>query len=434
MPSPKFLLLAFGVGPAFMLTTTTNSMTLTYALVIYSLNWATYCIAIRRHHSDEILDTFLHSRVGKIAIFAFLMVIQSVAIAINANLASIVSLTLALPALLLWATAASADLYKLRMARFMTVAFSLLLFSVIGEFGARLLMIRQPANDYRSTTWGHTVTLNSLGFREREFNARKLPGTFRVMVLGDSLTWGVGLPSEQRFTDRVEQLLKPHFPENKVEVLNFGVCGAPSIQQRDVLARHFHQVDPDLIVVGFCINDPQPHSQEYSLERKRFEPLFSLIDCLRNLGFNRTSGFVRDRLDHAFQLARLYPNWNIALDRAYTLESSEWKQFTRALKDIKDRSDALELRRPLFVPLLQGDGDFTKPDISLNYILKWCRQAARAAGDAGFDVIDMTDEFKSQGYQVRSVNRWDGHPSAACNEVYARHIARAILAQNADTP
>ena len=47
-----------------------------------------------------------------------------------------------------------------------------------------------PAGRY---TWGHRVSDNSLGFREREFALPKPPGVCRVMVLGDSFTWGAGL-------------------------------------------------------------------------------------------------------------------------------------------------------------------------------------------------------------------------------------------------
>lgn len=39
-------------------------------------------------------------------------------------------------------------------------------------------------------TWGQVVKSNKLGFRERELDAQKSPDAWRLMVLGDSLTWG----------------------------------------------------------------------------------------------------------------------------------------------------------------------------------------------------------------------------------------------------
>ncbi len=114
------------------------------------------------------------------------------------------------------------------------------------------------------------------------------------------------------------------------------------------------------------------------------------------------------------------------MDRTYEKESTEWIEFVAALEEIKSISDARKLPTPLFVPLFQGSGDFKKPTQHLEYILKWCRQAGEAAGEVGFVVVDMEDEFMAQGDQNRHVNPWDGHPNAECNEVYARHIADVV--------
>ena len=42
--------------------------------------------------------------------------------------------------------------------------------------------------DGKRYTWGHLVENNRYGFREREFQTPKPSGTYRIMVLGDSLT------------------------------------------------------------------------------------------------------------------------------------------------------------------------------------------------------------------------------------------------------
>jgi len=60
---------------------------------------------------------------------------------------------------------------------------------------------RIPKNDFKTVTWSHSVVNNALGFREREVRIPKPPSLFRVMVLGDSLTWGAGLATDQRYSD-----------------------------------------------------------------------------------------------------------------------------------------------------------------------------------------------------------------------------------------
>src|ERR1041385_2285125 len=68
-----------------------------------------------------------------------------------------------------------------------------------------------PPNGFvngQMVTWGYPVVKNHFGFREREFKTPKPPNTFRIMVLGDSLTWGVGIAPEQRYTYLLERQLR----------------------------------------------------------------------------------------------------------------------------------------------------------------------------------------------------------------------------------
>jgi len=120
-------------------------------------------------------------------------------------------------------------------------------------------------------TWGHEVINNRYGFREREFGVPKPEGCFRVMVLGDSFTWGAGLPVEQRYTNVLEGLLRQAYPGRQIEVLNFGTPGGPTVGERDIFRATKDAVGPDVVVVGFCLNDTQPKSQHYSVEREAFE-------------------------------------------------------------------------------------------------------------------------------------------------------------------
>ncbi|MCR4411917.1 MAG: hypothetical protein NUV77_05755, partial [Thermoguttaceae bacterium] len=110
----------------------------------------------------------------------------------------------------------------------------------------------------------------------------------------------------------------------------------------------------------------------------------------------------------------------------YDPASAEWKDFEKALADIAAMCRVRSLAAPVFVPLLQGSGDFGRPDESLANIMRWCRQASDAARRHGFVTVSLEEAFKQEGYQDRSVNPWDGHPSARCNEIYAEELAARI--------
>jgi hypothetical protein len=103
---------------------------------------------------------------------------------------------------------------------------------------------------------GVPVKINSLGFRDdRDYTLDKPPRTFRIIVLGDSVTFGHGALYSTTYPYLVEQRLKAWRPDLRWEVWNLGV---PGYNTRDELV-HLKEVgrryDPDLVIVGFYPND-----------------------------------------------------------------------------------------------------------------------------------------------------------------------------------
>lgn len=300
--------------------------------------------------------------------------------------------------------------------------------------------ISKPLNgEYagRSYTWGHKVVVNRFGFREREFDVPKPPGTWRVMVLGDSLTWGAGLSIEQRYSNILEHLLQLRFPEHRIEVLNFGVSGGPTTLEKDIAQKYFDLVGPDLVVLGFCINDPQPRRQDWSVERENLENTSTMIfvraglSSMHTLKLSRISDRLERYLLRKLEIANLLPPWQVALNRTYDRESPEWRDFVSALRSIFELSKRRGLPSPIFAVLNQALDNGIAEDYSIfkehQYFL-WYRQAAEAALREGFDVIDFVQDIKNLPSTASlTVNPFDGHPSAKLNEVYSWKIFEAAV-------
>ena len=62
------------------------------------------------------------------------------------------------------------------------------------------------ARFWRKTPHAVEIRFNAEGFREREFTA-KAPGTWRIAVVGDSFTYGHGLPEEASWPRQLEGFL-----------------------------------------------------------------------------------------------------------------------------------------------------------------------------------------------------------------------------------
>ena len=112
------------------------------------------------------------------------------------------------------------------------------------------------APGYRGFFAGVPVHINSLGFRDsREYSLEKSPGTFRILVLGDSVTFGHGTLDETTYPFLLEQRLRQWQPDVKWEVWNLGVPGYNTSQELAYLTEVGSRYDPDLAIVGFFAND-----------------------------------------------------------------------------------------------------------------------------------------------------------------------------------
>jgi hypothetical protein len=294
-------------------------------------------------------------------------------------------------------------------------------------------------------TWGYLIENNRFGYREREFEVPKPPGTYRIMVLGDSLTWGAGLSREERYTAIAEALLNEAVNGGgRFEVLNFGISGGPTIKERDILRELKDTVDPDLIVVGFCINDPQPHGQSHSaeLEKLRSRVVYRIVRetarALRDVALDHVASTLFDGFFKGAERVGVIPHWEVALDRVYQTDSPDWQDCVQALQGIRIMSDELGLPAPIFAALNQGvyadrPTDFVNPDEHLELQLRWLRQAEAAARTAGFKTHNHEREIAAQLQdEPLGVNRFDNHPSANLNRIYGQKLYEAVMASVGD--
>lgn len=115
------------------------------------------------------------------------------------------------------------------------------------------------------TLYGRTTPLrtNSLGFREREFEPEKPDGVFRVICIGDSRTFGLGIEPGETFSMELERLLKKAHPGKRVEVINAGVPGYTSREGAILAEEVLPPLRPDLVIASFGHNDrwKSPHRE-----------------------------------------------------------------------------------------------------------------------------------------------------------------------------
>ena len=101
-----------------------------------------------------------------------------------------------------------------------------------------------------------TVRTNALGLRGASARAAKEPGTFRILVLGDSFAFGFGVADDEAFPAMLAGALPPPAGFARTEVLNAGVAGWSADQYWLFLATRGFALAPDLVLLAATENDP----------------------------------------------------------------------------------------------------------------------------------------------------------------------------------
>ena len=93
------------------------------------------------------------------------------------------------------------------------------------------------------------VRINAQGLRDVD-HAYARQGKHRVLVLGDSFTWGFGVEEHERYTDRLAALLG-----DSVEIINTGVSGYGTDQELLYYQVEGFRYHPEVVLLEFVTND-----------------------------------------------------------------------------------------------------------------------------------------------------------------------------------
>ncbi|HEV8722249.1 MAG TPA: SGNH/GDSL hydrolase family protein [Candidatus Binatia bacterium] len=129
------------------------------------------------------------------------------------------------------------------------------------------------------------VSINKLGLRDRELE-RKQDQELRILLLGDSVTFGWGVPIEATFGRRLE-LYWPQ-KEGPVRTINSGVGGYNTVQEYAFLRSFVDTVEPEMVVLLYVRNDIESNDPPFELWteldlHKRHFPM-SFVSCWEKAG------------------------------------------------------------------------------------------------------------------------------------------------------
>ena len=127
------------------------------------------------------------------------------------------------------------------------------------EFDPDLFWKFKPNQTLKASgVYRRPVRINNFGFRGQDFKIVKRPGSFRIVCLGDSVTFGWSAADDETYPAQLQSLLKKNWPNCDLEVLNLGVTGYTSYQGKQLFLNFARKLEPDMVIVGFGQNDRYP--------------------------------------------------------------------------------------------------------------------------------------------------------------------------------
>ena len=160
------------------------------------------------------------------------------------------------------------------------------------------------------------TTVNARGYRGREYGPRKAPGRTRIVMLGDSITFGHRVRDDQTFSAILDSRT------GRFEVVNLGVEGYGTDQELIVLQGEGLGYRPDVVILNFCPNDVLNNALDKDHQDGRTpKPYFTLeagelrlhADQLRMSPLRRAAQWLADESHLYGRLGDLLPPLHVAV-------------------------------------------------------------------------------------------------------------------------
>ncbi len=259
---------------------------------------------------------------------------------------------------------------------------------------------------------GVEVRTNAFGLRDIERPLKKPKGTYRIVALGDSITMGWGVAQQETYTAQLEQMLNAQTPKGfppgqRFEVLNFGVGNYNTVQEVARLRRVGLQFEPNLVTLGYFINDaePTPKVERGFLIENSY--LFAFVASRWNFLSPATAGYEE------------YYHGLFAKDRP------GWKASKEALGELAAISREMQIPTIIFIiPELHSLGE-RNPFREIQEILM------TVAGSEQLPVVDLYPHFKGYKPEIKLwVTPLDAHHNAEAQRMIAKGMFEAIEARS----
>jgi lysophospholipase L1-like esterase len=260
---------------------------------------------------------------------------------------------------------------------------------------------------YFAKRWeaAHGGGRNSLGFRDREMTARA-DGVTRIVVVGDSFTYGQGVEREERFTEQVQAGVGPD-----VDILNFGRPGANYEAHLANMLLALETAQPDIVILQWLYNDVQPAAERRPRPWHLAGPLHRFIQPYSALYFVANRGFAQ--LQRDLGLASSDPDY---FDKFADPEGAPAMAARARLAAVLDAPEATGVPYGILLWPGMGDRSFASGAALFDQVLAVCTER-------DIPCLDLRPALAAAPPEASlMVSVYDGHPNALAHQLAAKAV------------
>ena len=273
---------------------------------------------------------------------------------------------------------------------------------------------------------GVPVAFNGFGLRDAQRPAQPSAGTVRVLALGDSVTFGMGVAQDKTFPAQTEALLNARSQGAAVEVLNMGIPGYNTLHELALLREVGFGLRPDVVVLGYLYNDVELSSGQKVDVKVEAQP--SAARRIKSLVNSSWSGLKK----HSMFAAWLSPLLGNALrplgvkgfgkvgevKDQYVESNPNWRRMQEAILEMKRLTSERNVDFVVMViPAMANFTDATYPIREYHQaVVAFCRQN-------GIAVLDLLPAFWGHDGTKFWISATDGHPNAEGQRIIATALS-----------
>ncbi len=272
------------------------------------------------------------------------------------------------------------------------------------------------------------VRTDSHGYRGKDLVEPAPDGVYRILVLGDSFTLGLGVREEHIWVSQLEHLLNTRKTSvlrrkhNQIEIMNTGVGSWNTVVQYHFLRQKGLRHNPDAVILGFFVNDFHVGNGHFAIDDNGFLVTTSEADTrlqLQALLYEKeTKRSIIRRLIDSSHLIRWASGRNMVFQDQKLMATYNRKDKQRVFDAVRGMQVLTrEAGIPFYVCMFPHVQNIVPP-----HDQQVLDELAELCYSLQIPFVRMEKALKNMEAETLWVHPRDHHPDATAHALYADHI------------